>query len=446
MATIGIEIVDAAVIAVREGARVAASPGVALLAPGGPLIGEPAVAAARLQPVLASDRFWSDLALDSFAGPAERQLSHADLAHAHLSELWRASAEAGDDAVFALPGSVRLHQAGLLLGIALRIGIPVAGVVDSAVAACAGLAARPVVLHLDVQLHQAVLTELDGESVLRRRRVETAPRAGLKAMYSAWAQLVSEAMVRRTRFDPLHQASSEQQLYQRLPEWLAMLSDQESVDVAVDGEAGAFSAPVRREQFTLVAEAWYAQIGELVRGIHRVDESATLVLSSRASLLPALGERLAAQGGMDLARLPDIAAAAGAAGRADEIGPGDPPALVTALARTHASAVRAPRRGSKAPATHAILAGRAHAIDERPLVIGAGAGTGRRIALTGTLEGISQLHCTLMREAGRSIVRDHSRYGTYVNGVRIEGESEIGAGDRLRVGSPGFVFELVAAE
>ena len=127
MATIGLEFVDAAVIAVREGARVAASPGVALLASGGPLIGEPAVAAARLQPVLASDRFWSDLALDSFAGPAERQLSHADLAHAHLSELWRASAEAGDDAVFALPGSMRLHQAGLLLGIARSIGIPVAG-------------------------------------------------------------------------------------------------------------------------------------------------------------------------------------------------------------------------------------------------------------------------------------------------------------------------------
>ena len=149
---------------------------------------------------------------------------------------------------------------------------------------------------------------------------------------------------------------------------------------------------------------------------------------------------------MDLARLPDTAAAAGAAGRAEEIGPGDPPALVTALARMHASAGRAPRRGSKAPATHAILAGRAHAIDERPLVIGAGAGAGRRVALAGTLEGISQSHCTLMREAGRSIVRDHSRYGTFVNGVRVEGESEIGAGDRLRVGSPGFVFELVAAE
>ncbi len=446
MAIVGIEVVDAALTAVRDGLRVAASPGVALLAPDGPLIGEPAMAAARVQPVLAADRFWSDLAVDSFAGTGQPPVSHADLAHAHLSQLWREAAVAGDEAVFALPGSMRLHQAGLLLGIARAIGLPVAGVVDAAVAACADLAAHPVVFHLDVQLHQAVLTELDGGQVLRRRRVEIAPRAGLKAMYAAWAQLVSEAMVRRTRFDPLHQASSEQQLYQRLPEWLGVLAERESVDTTVDGEAGAFSTPVRREQFTLAAEAWYAQIGELVRGVHRADEPATLALSSRAALLPALGERLAASSGLALERLADTATAAGAAVHAGEIGPGDPPSLVTALTRTHAATGSQPRRRGAAAATHAILAGRAHAIDERPLVVGLGAGSGRRIALEGPGEGISRRHCTLLREAGRTIVRDHSRYGTFVNGSRVERESELGAGDRLRVGTPGVVLELVAVE
>ena len=89
MATIGIEVVDAAVTVVRDGARIAASAGVALLDPAGVVVGEPAAAAARLQPVLAADRFWSDLAQDSFAGSAERALSHADLAHAHLAAIWR---------------------------------------------------------------------------------------------------------------------------------------------------------------------------------------------------------------------------------------------------------------------------------------------------------------------------------------------------------------------
>jgi hypothetical protein len=104
MATLGIEVVDAALVAVRDGARVAASPGVALLAPGGLKVGEAAAAEQRLQPVLAADRFWSDLAQDSYAGGAGSTLSHADLAHAHLAEVWRTVAAAGDDAVFALPG------------------------------------------------------------------------------------------------------------------------------------------------------------------------------------------------------------------------------------------------------------------------------------------------------------------------------------------------------
>lgn len=445
MAVIGIEIVDASVVAVRDGARLAASPGVALLAPSGPLIGEAALAAARLQPVLASDRFWSDLSQEAFAGSAGQPMSHADLAHAHLGALWGSFAETGDEAALAVPGSMRLHQVGLLLGIARRIGIRVAGVVDAAVAACAGLAARPAVLHLDVQLHQAVLTELGGERILRRRSVEVAPRAGLKSMYGAWAQLVSEAMVRRTRFDPLHQAASEQQLYERLPAWLAALESAESVDVSVDTATGNYGATVSREQFTLVAEAWYAQLEELVSGAHRADEPTTLALSARASLLPALGERLARQGGLEIARLADTAAAAGAAERAADLGPAEPPALVTALPRAHAIAAGLQRR-TGAPATHAIHEGRAHAIDERPLVVGFGPGEGRRIALGGTGEGISRRHCSLRRQGGRSLVEDHSRYGTFVNGERIEGEAELGAGDRLRVGSPGVVLELVAVD
>jgi predicted component of type VI protein secretion system len=102
------------------------------------------------------------------------------------------------------------------------------------------------------------------------------------------------------------------------------------------------------------------------------------------------------------------------------------------------------RRKAAVPATHAVFEGRAHAIDGEPLVVGAGEGSGRRIALAGSAEGISRTHCTLTRSDGRALVRDHSRYGTFVNGERVDGEAELGAGDRLRVGTPGVVIELVA--
>ena len=443
MATIGIEFVDAALIATRDGARIAASPGVALLDGAAIVTGEAAAAAARLTPALASDRYWSDLATDSMARMEEPRVSHADLAHAQLATLWHEAARASDDAAFAVPGTMRPHELGLLLGIARHLEIPVAGVVDSAIAACAGLAARATVLYLDVQLYQAVITEMQGATILRRRRVETATRAGLKAIYSAWAQLVAEALVRRTRFDPMHQAATAQQLHQRLPAWLAVLAGRESVDATIDTDGGGFTATLRREQFTLAAEAWYAQLAELVHGSHRADEPATLALSARAALLPALAERLGSLPGLDVIALPDTAAASGAAARATEIGPADPPALVMALSRAHAAAGGERRRRVGVAATHVIFDGRAHAIADEPLVVGAGEGEGRRIGLAGAGAGISRRHCSLLRRDGRALVRDHSRYGTFLNGEQIAGEAELGAGDRLRVGTPGVVLELV---
>jgi hypothetical protein len=443
MATLGIEFVDTALIATRDGARVAASPGVALVSGTEIVAGEAAAAAARTSPGLANDRYWSDLAMDSLARIEEPQVSHADLAHAHLASLWHAAAEPGDEAAFAVPGTLRPRQLGLLLGIARHAGIPVAGVVDAALAATADLEARATVLHLDVQRYQAVLTELAGGAVLRRRRVEAAPRAGQKAMFSAWAQLVAEALVRRTRFDPLHQAATEQQLHQRLAGWLAGLAERESLDATIDTDGGSFSATVRREQFTLAAEAWYAQLSELVQGLHRLDEPATLALSARAALLPALAERLGSLPGIDVVELSDTAAAAGAAARAADLGPAEPPTLVTALARAYPVAGGERRRAVSVPATHVIQNGRAHAIAGEPIVVGAGGGEGRRIALAAGLAGISRRHCTLLSERGRAIVRDHSRYGTFLNGERVQGEAELGAGDRLRIGTPGTVLELV---
>lgn len=452
MAIIGLELVDAALTAVRDGVRVAASPGVALIDPEGLLVGEPAAAAMRLRPVLAADRFWTDLADDAMVQAAATAISYADLAHAHLSQLWNSIARPDDQVVLAVPGTMQLSQIGLALGIARSIAMPVAGVVDSAVAACAGLLARASVLHLDVHLHQAVLTEMQGGSLLRRARVEVTARAGQKAMHAAWAQLVSEAMVRRTRFDPLHRATSEQQLHERLPGWLNLLATRETIEVSIETGTNSFTATLRREQFALAADAYYAQLVELVQSARRAGTSATLVLSSRAAMLPALHERLAALPDLELVTLRETAPAAAAAERVGEIGPGDPPTLVAALPRrlpVAASAARASGRPQLASPTHVILESRAHAIDEQPLVLGhdddgTAPAAGRRLALTGRPAGVSRSHCTLMRRDGTVIVRDHSRYGSFVNGERVEGEAMLGAGDRLRLGTPGVVLELVA--
>jgi pSer/pThr/pTyr-binding forkhead associated (FHA) protein len=44
------------------------------------------------------------------------------------------------------------------------------------------------------------------------------------------------------------------------------------------------------------------------------------------------------------------------------------------------------------------------------------------------------------------IVEDHSTYGTFLNGSRLEGRASLAAGDRLRLGTPGIVLQLIAVE
>ena len=51
---------------------------------------------------------------------------------------------------------------------------------------------------------------------------------------------------------------------------------------------------------------------------------------------------------------------------------------------------------------------------------------------------------SLLAEA--PVVQDRSRYGTFVNGERVAGSAALAAGDRLRIGTPGVVLDLVAAD
>ena len=42
------------------------------------------------------------------------------------------------------------------------------------------------------------------------------------------------------------------------------------------------------------------------------------------------------------------------------------------------------------------------------------------------------------------VVEDHSTYGTFLNGSRVEETAEVGVRDRLRLGSPGVELMLIA--
>ena len=102
--------------------------------------------------------------------------------------------------------------------------------------------------------------------------------------------------------------------------------------------------------------------------------------------------------------------------------------------------------GGGAP-THLLFGDRAYEIDARPLVLGSQpVDTDRCIDLQQDMPGVSRRHCALQRENGQVVVRDYSRYGTFLNGHRIDGSAVLQIGDLIRLGTPGHELRLISVE
>lgn len=195
------------------------SPGFALITDQELVLGEKALRQARVHPLQTNNQFWQRLNLDPLANANAHCRHHADLAFNHLKELQQL-AENVNEVIFAIPGHFSRDQLALLLGITQACDFNAVGLVDSATASLAPLVSPGHYLHLDIHLHQSVISHVEVGSEIVRTQIETIPGAGMIALYDAWAQLATEQFIQQTRFDPLHNASTEQQLYDQLPDFL----------------------------------------------------------------------------------------------------------------------------------------------------------------------------------------------------------------------------------
>lgn len=461
---LGLEASDSGLLAVAEGGAVfGPSPPVAIVEPGRVRFGDEALAACRRLPRLVASGFWARLDLEPLGPPFPAGLRSADLVHAHLASLWGRAAARTSEVLLAVGGGLDEGQLGLLLGIAQALSMPVSGVVDAALAAaCSGFAGERL-LHVELGQRRAVVTELHQAASLRRRRVARIERWGQDEVVDAQMGGAAEAFVKQARFDPLHDAATEQALFDRLPGWLSALERADTLSVALPSGGGS---EVETELSRGQVEAWTARFAEelqqQVSVLKPAGEPTSVLVSAQAARLPGLLGRLRAVRGVDLAVLPAHAAAAGALRAADAVR-SDPNALrlVTRLPRPQApegsiggDALLLPPAAAAAPApaptaarpTHVLLDSVAYAILAEPLVVGtAPPADARRVQLAGDTAGVSRQHCRFFESAGQAVVEDLSSWGTFLNGERVSGRAVLAAGDRVRVGSPGIELVLIAS-
>jgi hypothetical protein len=454
---LSLELIDSGlVLAQRQAADVrivAEAPGFAILEENATLTGAAAAARVRTKPLLAHSSYWRALSTEPLTRPSRLVRTTADLAFEQASQLLAPYASEQEGLLLAVPAGYSREQLGLLLGVIGETRIPIAGLVDAGLAAASLEPAPARVFHFELELNQALLTVLDfvgsDRAGLKRTRYEIAPRRGLLSLQQAWLTMISEEFVRRTRFDPLHEAASEQHLFNQLPRWLAQLETASPITLSMQFAERTLDIELTREKFIEAAEPHYSEWLSLVQNARAAGLAIDLCLSHRVAVLPGLRERFESLRECNVRVLPNGAAALGALRYEQAIRrPADALALVYQLPAPRAEGNVPSMHVTETPPqlrpTHVLYRGRAWRIDERPLTIGWSLnGVDRGLTLPGAAPGVSRSHCTLVRRNGAVLVEDHSTYGSFVNDERVVGRTVLTVGDRLRLGTPGVTLELI---
>ncbi len=460
MNTLAIEINDAGLTVADDTGVLAVEPGYAALARGGFLIGAKAYAQARLRPRQTSNRYWENLSLDPESAGIEGVGSSADLAFRQLDALWRRVGGSGKDAVLVVPGHYTREQLGLLLGLVQECKMPVRAMVNAAAAASARPWPGRQLVYLDVHLHRFSATRLRQGNAVAADPENALNGVGLVSLMDLWAKRVAEVFVLQTRFDPFHRAESEQLVYDRLPESLGALHIDDDIELGLTFGGEERIARLSRKQLLGVAAGAYRAVIQFVAQQREPGASLALQVSHRVGHLPGLESELMRLDDTRIVTLPRGAAAMGALACMEGLDPGsgqvkllkklpwrlEPEQGGPATVET-VEPVDAPAPDAEAFATHVVHRGVALAVGQTALHIGREAVNGRRTIIIDDLhQAVSRSHCEVMRRDGELLLKDISRFGTFVNEKRVSGEAVLHPADIIRVGSPGEELQVITVE
>jgi hypothetical protein len=427
-------------------------PGFALLDDRDLTTGNEAFANARIHPRRVQHRYWSNLETTPLQVQRFSHLSAADLASRQLEQMWRAGGGNAGELVVAVPAYMDTKHLGLFLGIAGELKLPVVALVDAAVAATRRHYKDAVPVHIDMGLHATTLTRLSQPGQAQLERVEVLQDSGIYALYDIWLNVLAEAFVQQSRFDPLHTAETEQMLLNNLAQWLAQAAHHERVQLELQYRGIRHDAEIESLALIGAAAPVYQPIASKLRALYRAEDTPAIQVTDRVARLPGLPEMLKARVGGEVFVLEPGATARGALARIREIsGRGSSVSLRRHLPWDQSEVAverdEMARLHAGVP-THLLFGSKAYTIAASPaLVLGSQSDGGERtIALGSDMPGISRRHCSVSLRNGQCVLQDHSRYGTFLNGHRIDGSTVLQVGDSLRVGSPGYEFHLITTD
>jgi len=259
------------------------SPGYALLDGQQYIFGQPARAAARMRPRDINTRYWWQLnteALQPALGPARHP---ADLVHAHLLDIHQQAGQP-EELILAVSSSMQRDQLALLLGIVQKCPFNAVGLVNRSVALASLYPGPGKLYHVEIQLHQTVISQLaEISSKVELRQVFPLPGCGLLQLQERLVEIIAAAFIRQTRFDPRRKADAEQELYDALPDALRALESTSEYNLVVMG----YRARINRSDLLAAGELLFNSAADAIGALKPGDR---VIMDPVTSLLPGLVE------------------------------------------------------------------------------------------------------------------------------------------------------------
>ena len=279
-----IEINDSNIKVGDESGILCQSPGFALVTEDTLEIGEFAENHSRMQPTNSFNKYWHELNLEPISH-SRKLRHHADLAYAQLVHL-TGMADISQEVILSVPSNFSQEQLGILLGLARQTAFSPVGIVNTALVDSISALRKSQVLHADLQLHQVVLTLLiREENVLKVEKVVQVPGVGKQNFMNLMMQVATDLFIGQCRFNPQHDANSEQDLYNLLRAWLSNQGEEETVQLELKNNNSVHLAKLTRAHLLEVLGKYYKEINKQINTIG-ADFEGKLLLTENISGLP----------------------------------------------------------------------------------------------------------------------------------------------------------------
>ena len=351
--------------------------------------------------------------------------------------------------VGATPPWWTAEQIAALIAITREYNVPIIGLVDASVAAVRNEYPGRELLQIDAGLHTLTLTHMRQNGQVSIGEREFFPSLGVESLQRLATELIARRFIEYSRFDPLHSAEMEQALFNHLPDWLDRVT--RDVDARLELKSGddRFRATIDaadfKERMGAACEPLLQRLRSriVMRGPHVVQVPQRLVE------FPGVIESLMRLQECEIHVLEPGAAALGTLSRivskwgVEPVVQTELPWDRPAVAREAASV--APTGRSERAASHLLAGHRAFRLGAEPLRIGTSVTADEwGVVLDTGLRGVSRHHCTVRTENGTLMLFDHSRFGTMLNGHRVDSAAVLKAGDVITLGTPPVELRLIA--